>query len=74
MRKEDDKIALFEMLERQGELGFHIMYICIKNDGENPLGHGSAVKRLEECGERNFQECTSDCFIVTFKSGNFKFC
>ena len=51
MRKEKDKIALFKLLDSRGEVGFHIMYICIKRDRENPLGHDSARKELEKRGK-----------------------
>lgn len=51
MQGHDDKIALFKMLDRHAGLGFHIMYICIKRDKANPLGHDSAAQKLEKCGK-----------------------
>ena len=51
MRNQKQEIAFFEMLESHAELGFHIMYICIKGDHANKHGHESAAEELEKCGE-----------------------
>ena len=42
---------LLELVYKGGLYGCHLLYMCIRDDDENPLGHASAVERLIAVGE-----------------------
>ena len=41
---------LLTLANSGGPYGFHVLYICIREDDENLLGHRSAVETLRETG------------------------
>ena len=41
---------LLHLATQSGECGYHILYMCIRDDDENPLGHASAVEELVKEG------------------------
>ena len=45
---------LLQLAAQGGPNGYHILYMCIRDDDENPLGHGSAVDCLIETGMNAF--------------------
>ena len=42
---------LLTLVYKGGAYGCHLLYMCIRDDDENPLGHGSAVEKLIAVGE-----------------------
>ena len=42
---------LLTLVYKGGMYGCHLLYMCIRDDDENPLGHASAVEKLIAVGE-----------------------
>ena len=42
---------LLTLVYKGGPYGCHLLYMCIRDDDENPLGHASAVEKLITVGE-----------------------
>ena len=41
---------LLTLAAQGGPYGYHVLYMCIRDDDENPMGHASAVDALVEAG------------------------
>ena len=37
---------LLRLADRSGPNGYHLLYMCIRDDDENPLGHASVIECL----------------------------
>ena len=46
---------LHRITPRLGQYGYYLLYMCIRDDEENPHGHGDAVKELVRCGKKRLE-------------------
>ena len=46
---------LLTLVTRSGPCGCHVLYMCIRDDDENPLGHASAIEMLADKGIRLYE-------------------
>ena len=41
---------LSKIIPKCGEFGYYLLYVCIRDCPDKPLGHGDAIKALQDCG------------------------
>ena len=44
--------SLLSLVHQGGQYGYHMLYLCILEDDENPLGHADAAQMLMDYGKR----------------------
>ena len=50
---------LQKIVANSGDVGYYLLYVCIRDDTGNPLGHADAVRELVAYGRHVMQTCAN---------------
>ena len=62
---------LLKLASQCGPNGYHVLYMCIREDDENPLGHASVIDVLVRTG-RVYYTLGRNCFALGYLNTNLR--